>query len=107
MLLPAIVAAGQDAPKRPAPKKPAKNQIVAKVKAIDEKNDAITLTGEEMNGKTGPDRTFTLANDAKVRIDGGFVRLIDVPIGSEVTVVLNAEKQVMSITVNAKKNAGE
>lgn len=107
MLLPALALAAKDPAAKPEKKKPAKNQIVAILKAIDEKNDAITLAGEEKDGKPGPDRTFTLTNDAKIRIDGGFVRLVDLAIGSEVTVVLNDERKVMSITGNAKKKPGK
>ncbi len=95
-------AGDKPAKKQPAPKK--KAGITGVVKAVNFQEDTVTLEGgKDKDGKPLPDQTYKATGDVKVRQDGAFMSLRDVPMGSEVSLTLNAEKMITSITVESTK----
>lgn len=76
-----------------------------KVKSVDVKENKITLEGKKKkDGTTGPDRTFDVAKDAKVTVNGETKALADLKAGDAVNLTLSEDqKAVTAISIGKKK----
>ncbi len=82
-------------------------RIAGKVKAVNLADGTITLEGRRKEGgQVGADQTFEVVGDASIKVNGAAAGLKNVPVGSEALLQLDANKQVIAITVGAGKEGG-
>jgi hypothetical protein len=96
---PAQRGAADKARVRPA----ADAQVSGQVKSVDAKAGTITLTVRSRDAAGGADKTYTLAKDAKVTINGQAKTLADVTAGVRVTLKLSADNKVTEVTLQMRQ----
>jgi hypothetical protein len=77
-----------------------------KVKAIDTTANTITVTMGR-KGETPQDKTYKLAKEVKVSIDGEAKALSDVTVGANVRLRLGAGDEVTEINIGGRKKKKE
>jgi Cu/Ag efflux protein CusF len=84
-------------------------QAAGKVKSVDASAGTITLEGKSKEGvPVAPEKTFKLAADVKVSINGESKSLADVTAGLQVALALSDDGQtVVAINAGAKKEGGK